>query len=315
MKKTHSGSAARRLLAGTLTGLLLLPSLTGSAETFDVSQYDVTSYKAPFYRDNEAMANIGTIWEYEYSTAYNTDFTPMKKVLGLYSSNPDDKNDAAQLSSPWSTDLYIRPGFDNVKKCSINAVQTFVVPEDGYVTVQSCDIIRHYGEADENTMNSEVAVFLGEEKIWPEGDGWANMNAQLSIPNTLTMPSFSNLKVSKGDRIRFVVGCGAADTIHWEDITKWYVTVDMFVKKAETAPPTETTTQTSAESADSTTTTADSAVDTTSSSDSLTSTQTPEKGAPIGLIAGIVAAVIVLAGGGVAVFLVLKKKRSSSGND
>ena len=309
MNKTHRAFAAQRLLSAALTGLLLLPSLTAAAETIDVSQYDVTSYKAPFYRDNEAMAGIGTVWQYEYSTAYNTDFTPMEKNLGLYSSNPDDKNDAAELSSPWSTDLYIRPGFDNVKKCSINAVQTFVAPEDGYVTIQSCDIIRHYGMNDDNTMNSEVAVFLGEEKIWPEGDGWANIDPQLPVANTLTMPSFSNLKVSKGDRIRFVVGCGAVDTIHWEDITKWYVTVDMFVKKAETTPPTEAPTQAPASSGDTTMTTAASAAGTAPAGSASTSSTAPEKGAPIGLIAGIAAAVVVVAGGGVAVFLVLKKKR------
>lgn len=308
MKKTHLASVAPRLLAAALTGLLLLPSLTGAAETIDVSQYDVTSYKAPFYRDNEAMAGIGTIWQYEYSTAYNTDFTPMQKNLGLYSSNPDDKNDAAGLVSPWSTDMYLQPGFDYAKKCSINAVQTFVAPEDGYVTIQSCDIIRHYGGTDDNTMNSEVAVFVGEEKIWPEGDGWANIDPQLPVPNTLTMPSFSNIKVSKGDRIRFVVGCGAAETVYWDDITKWYVTVDMFVKKAETTPPAESTTQAPVESGD-TTTTAAPTVGTASVSNAPTTSSAPEKGAPIGLIAGIAAAVVVVAGGGVAVFLVLKKKR------
>lgn len=312
------------LLALTVTltaSALLSGAATASAAAFDLSQYEVTTYKAPSYKAKDAMQGIGTVWQYEYSEGeHSLDFKPTTKVLGLYVSHKEEemeggKGQAAGLFSYWGTDIYLAPGYLAAGNVPLNAVQVFVVPEDGYATVNSCDIIRHYGNADDNTMDCEVAVYLNDRKIWPEGDAWAAVNPQLTPPNTLTMPQFSDLEVQKGDKIRFVLGPGNMQYVSWDDPVKWYVTVDLYTKKAETDPPTTTTTgepTTTTASGTSTTgkgSTTASVTKTTGSTASTAAADGEAESSPVW--PWIVGDVVILAGAGAAAAVILIRKKKA----
>lgn len=224
----------KKLISLCLVALATLTLFSVPATAaMDLSKYSVESYPAPTYFSPEATELIGSIWTYEYSIGHNADFKPMTKKLGLWVSNPDGANETyACLVSPWNTDLYLYPG-----GAGENAVQTFNAPADGYVTVRSCDVVRHYAMkdvGDEALQDCEIAIYLNDKKIWPEGNAWKTLTAAASaeqaVENICSVPELTELQVKAGDKIRFVLGAGTANYSNWNDYVKWYATVDMYTE-------------------------------------------------------------------------------------
>lgn len=196
------------------------------AQTPDLSDYQKATYTSPTLPTE--MADVGTRWIYEYSTAKNTDFAAMQPGSGdvLYTDGiVTIAADHAKVENLWNT-LYFSPGIKD--GASVNVVQTFVVPADGIAEIDPTTIVRHYGNEDTNSFSIDVAIFLNETKIWPTGTDWASVSPELTPKNKLDVEKISNLAVSKDDKLRFVIGCGKMDSVYWEDQTKWPVTIQMY---------------------------------------------------------------------------------------
>lgn len=193
----------------------------------DITGITPTEYKSPYYKSEEGMPGIDTIWIYEYSLDKETAFKPMiKGDDGLYKSDvAGEEVYQAGLVAPWNTDLYLEPGYIGNQR--INASQTFVAPRDGVVAVDPSVILRNAGNADDEGYCNECAVFLNETKIWPAGDAWAKTSGE----NKTDVEELKNLVMRKGDKLRFVVSCGFDDKENgqsWKDYTRWNVNVKLY---------------------------------------------------------------------------------------
>ncbi len=197
-------------------------------------------YNAPTY-ENRDEVDIGNRWLYEYSTGKNTDFTPMALGEGganavEFVSDAAEQTEGASVRTPWPTQMFLVPGYNDAG--SINAVLTFDVPYDGKLTVDAAEVIRNYGEGTEDipTSSVEIAIYKNTEKIWP-ADDWAAITQSLTPVNTLTVPEITDLEVKAQDKIRFVVGCGEADTVNWKDYTQWTPTLTLETAAEEAGIP------------------------------------------------------------------------------
>ena len=103
-----------------------------------------------------------------------------------------------------------------------NAVLTFVSPGYGTVTLPQTQVIRHAGEADEND-GAGIAVYLNEQKIWPEDAAHQLIDNRLG--NRYTVPALSDIEVAEGDRLRFIVDLGPAGGNEWCDDVDWPASV------------------------------------------------------------------------------------------
>lgn len=202
----------------------------------DMSRLVKTTYKAPNYNSEEAKKGLGDRWIYEYSLGYEADFSEMKngtdKIL-LTSGHQTP----AKFVAEWNTDLYMSPGFFEGK--SVNAVQTFVAPANGYVTLPACEVTRHFkmkDTGDAAKFDCEIAIFVNGKKLWPEGNGWMTLSASATssqpVGNVLKVPEIKNITVKKGDKIRLAVGCGNTEYAEWNDYVQWYATADMYTETA-----------------------------------------------------------------------------------
>ena len=143
----------------------------------------------------------------------------------------------AKFVAEWNTDLYMSPGFFEGK--SVNAVQTFVAPANGYVTLPACEVTRHFkmkDTGDAAKFDCEIAIFVNGKKLWPEGNGWMTLSASATssqpVGNVLKVPEIKNITVKKGDKIRLAVGCGNTEYAEWNDYVQWYATADMYTETA-----------------------------------------------------------------------------------
>lgn len=315
----------KKLFAAVLTVALVFSFLTVNVGALDLNKYNVDSYEAPTYFSDDAMQGVGEIWKYEYSSGYNADFKDMTKKLGLYvSADEEDFTQAAALASPWSTDLYLFPGWKN--GASLNAVQVFVAPKSGFATVRACDVIRHYGMKDkgeEAKQDCEIAVYLNDKKIWPESGGWAKISAEKvgaqPAENTYSVPELKELKVNAGDKIRFAVGCGTASYANWNDYVKWYCVVDLYTEKSaaeissvssEAQSTVSTDTSSEAVSSD---TESDAASQDTTSDVSSDEEKDKNNAMPVWAIILLIVVVLCAAASGIMLFLAYKKTNAATG--
>ena len=206
--------------------------------------YSQTSYASPTVPTVEGMQDIGTRWIYEYSTGKNADFALMAKDKELpniadqqafYAGAPAVAGAAKATLQYLYNKLFLMP---NYYGDSINAVQTFVVPETGKLSVDATTVLRHFG-MDKNDcnygdiyaeQNVHIAIFLNETKVWPVGDAWESVGYDSAVYNRLSIAELPELNVRKGDKLRFVVNSGTvSNTFHYNDWVEWPVTVNMFV--------------------------------------------------------------------------------------
>ena len=241
--------------------------------------YDKVAYTAPTRLWGASSvgdtAGMGTRWIYEASSNKDGVFAVMtRKQDGDMPANGALFADEAcasyaQLESLWGNgSLYLNVGWFAGSR---DVSQTFVAPSDGYITTEAVTVERHYGNEEAVEAGVEIAVFLNDRKIWPEGEAWAEVGSGSTPVNRLTVPGLSAITVSKGDRLRFVVNAGK--NANYDDRVQWPVTVNMFEKKA--APETTTTTESSTTTTtrpETTTTTASGAVTTTTGSPTTTTT-------------------------------------------
>ena len=189
------------------------------------------TWKAPTYFTTMDQDGVGSRWIYEY--AFNKDFSdirPMDPNGKLFKSSVCIANETASLASPWNTDLYIMPGMANRGTAEepvwvpVDAIQTFVASVDGRLSVDASTIVRRFGSAEsgtEATYTAEYAIYLNDQKIWPADDAWAVVSSECG--NKLEVPALNDIRVKKGDRLRFAVNAGAGSSFN--DLTQWYVTV------------------------------------------------------------------------------------------
>ena len=207
--------------------------------------YNKTSYASPTVPTVEGMQDIGTRWVYEYSTGKNADFALMAKDKELpniadqqafYAGAPTEAAAAsakATLQYLYNK-LFLMP---NYYGDSINAVQTFVVPESGKLLVDATTVLRHFGMSENECnygsygeQNVHIAIFLNETKVWPAGDAWETVGYDSEVYNRLSTAALPEMNVNKGDKLRFVVNSGTvSNTFHYNDWVEWPVTVNMFV--------------------------------------------------------------------------------------
>lgn len=230
----------------------------------DYSTWNIFSYDRPGV---DMIGDIGTIWTYEYSSAKNTDFTPMITAANPHLFKSDFPTDTYEVGSqamctnPWNTVFFLAPGYYVVEEGvyeSINAVLTFEAPYSGVANIEPCEVIRNYGLNDAGIMDStvEIAVFLNDSKIWPEGSDWGEITSYSDPVQLLAVPAIRDILVEAGDKIRFVVNFGEPTTVNWADYTDWPVNIKLHTLDAEpTAAPTAQATVTVAPTAQATVTT------------------------------------------------------------
>lgn len=227
-----------------------ISSVTVSAADF--SGYDKATYESPISPTKKGMQHIGKTWFYEYSIGYENEFFPMestKKGDMLYcdtalQSDGNPTGEKANVCNPWGETLFLLPG-NREAQISVNAVQTFEVPNDGHVVVSPSTVVRHYGYEDIDrspNQDIEVAVYVNEKQVWPQGDKWESVNNTLKVPNQLSVPELDLGKLKKGDRVRFVIGCGNMQFFQWEDHSTWEVVMNVYTPAAATTTSTSATT-------------------------------------------------------------------------
>ena len=254
MKKKQIISATMACLCMLLSVLLAcVPAVAA-----DSADYDKTVYTSPRVPTADGMKDIGTLWIYEYSTGKNTDFAMMSKDKELgnitdqqafYAGAPTAAGGAKATLQYLYGSLELQP---NYYGSSINAVQTFVVPETGKLSVDATTVVRHFGMdasqvnyAGYEQQNVHIAVYLNETKVWPAGDAWATVGYDSTIFNKLDVAALPEMDVAKGDKLRFVVNSGTdSNTFHYNDWVRWPVSINMFAKKESTTASTTTTTAT-----------------------------------------------------------------------
>ena len=239
---------------GVLLAAAAVFSAVGSvgAAAEDFSGYDRAAYESPISPTKKGMQDVGSIWFYEFSIGYETEFFPMeatKKGNMIYcdtalQSDGNPTGEKANVCNPWGETLYLLPG-NREAQVSVNAVQTFEVPNDGRVVISPSTVVRHYGYEDTDRspeQDIEVAVFVNSEQVWPQSGTWESVNNSLPVPNQLAVPALDIGELKKGDRVRFVIGCGNMKFFQWEDHSTWEVTVNVYTPAAETTASTTTTT-------------------------------------------------------------------------
>jgi len=90
--------------------------------------------------------------------------------------------------------------------------RTFIVPAPGMVS--TAGVIRK-DPSSENLASCFVRVLLNAEQVWPN-EGWAEVRPNYDLPTTYEI---TNLRVTSGDKIRFVVkhnGENRMDPIVWD---------------------------------------------------------------------------------------------------
>ena len=225
-------------------------------EAADPADYNKTVYTSPRVPTADGMKDIGTLWVYEYSTGKNTDFALMTKDKELgniadqqafYAGAPTEAGGAKATLQYLYGNLELQPNYYGT---SINAVQTFVVPETGKLSVDATTVVRHFGmDATQvnytgyEQQNVHIAVYLNETKVWPAGDAWETVGYDSAVFNKLDVAALPEMNVTKGDKLRFVVNSGTdSNTFYYNDWVRWPVSINMFVKKEATTTATTTTT-------------------------------------------------------------------------
>lgn len=241
------------LVLSLLLVSLAIPALAGTtADAADVSEYPyIEMYQSPVFficdpqspQDDAAVKELETLWTYEYTTGKTGVFKAMERTESqpgtaeappadgtvVYQQPQIDGSPAADaiaaLRCFWKS-LYLAPGAQE------GIAQTFVVPRTGVIEIDPTTIVRNYGNDDkEENLNKsiEVAVYLNETKVWPEGNDWAAVSRDSASMNKLAVEKISALSVEKGDRLRFVVNTGEGS--NWNDNTQWPVTVKLYSQK------------------------------------------------------------------------------------
>lgn len=309
----------KKTFAFKLLGVLFVLAMTVASissvtvTAADFSGYDNATYESPISPTKKGMQHIGKIWFYEYSIGYENEFFPMestKKGDMVYcdtalQSDGNPTGEKANVCNPWGETLYLLPG-NREAQISVNAVQTFEVPNDGHVVVSPSTVVRHYGYEDIDrspNQDIEVAVYVNEKQVWPQGDKWESVNNTLKVPNQLSVPELDLGKLKKGDRVRFVIGCGNMQFFQWEDHSTWEVVMNVYTPAAAT---TTVSTSTTTKGSDATTT--ESKSDTTTTVADGVDVDAPKNDAPIWL--WIVGGVAIVAVAAVVVIVVLKSQKS-----
>lgn len=227
-----TASKRSRLILMVILALTVSLTMISGVSSGGEGPYQV--YTSPNWANHESVG-IGTLWIYEHSTDKNTDFAPMaESEAGDAVYDSEHATDViAKIANPWNTALFLVPGYTGA--ISRNAVMAFVVPADGIADIAETTVVRNYGEVDAGIMDSsvEIAVYLNDTKIWPEGTEWAAITAHLTPANTLTVPAIEGIEVSANDKIRFVANMGETSTVNWTDYTEWQVNIEL----AEVAIP------------------------------------------------------------------------------
>ena len=199
---------------------------------FKERAFDLVLYGAPVSLLNSEnvgdTSGIGERWVYEVSSNKsleyeemwdNTYHTPVVESDIFI----DTLNSGAKLETLWNNrSLYMNVGW---YAGSRDISQTFIVPENGFLSTDSAEIVRHYGLEDTFEQSVDVAMYLNETKLWPTGDSWASVGTECTPINKLIVPALEEIAVKKGDRLRFVVNAGV--NANYDDRVQWPVTVNM----------------------------------------------------------------------------------------
>lgn len=228
-------SKRSRLVLMVILAFTVSLSMISSISSGGEGPYQV--YTSPNWANHETVG-IGTLWVYEHSTDRNTDFAPMAASTAgdaVYDSG-HETDPSAKIANPWNTALFLVPGYTGA--VSRNAVMAFIVPADGIVNIAETTVVRNYGLVDAGIMDSsvEIAVYLNDTKIWPEGTEWASITAHLTPANTLTVPAIEDIEVSANDKIRFIANIGEPTTVNWTDYTEWQVDIELTEAAAPVIP-------------------------------------------------------------------------------
>ena len=197
--------------------------------------YSKTSYESPCAPTVAGMEEVDTRWIYEYSTGTNADFAEM-----IPENSPEGAVDGTVLYTgekvlymdQYLVQAHVEAFYNSLTlmpfsfgSTEYNAVQTFVVPEDGKLDINPTTVLRNFGRANDSDANVQIAIFLNNTKIWPTESLWKTVEGSKS--NQLAIDAIENIAVNTGDKLRFVVNHGT--NAHWSDYVQWPVTIDMFV--------------------------------------------------------------------------------------
>lgn len=217
---------------------LLWPVTLSLTHEKDLGPVETRTYPAPKYG---AQYGLDTRWIYEAETfAINAEphsgafslMTKSDKVTELgayYAGSGEGVSYPAKVLFDSQADGYLL-----LPHAQQNAVMTFVSPGYGTVAVAETVVKRSDGAAQVHEDGAGLSVYLNEEKVWPADK--AHEMIDNATHNTLTVPALTDLEVTPGDKLRFIVDLGTTGGVNYNDEVTWPAVVTYTGTNALEAP-------------------------------------------------------------------------------